>query len=234
VTKATACPCGRQIEQVGRGRPRRFCDGCRPRTKPLDVTYRSHTRTCAVCRAAVDGTSKYCSEPCKWSVQKRLPCSKCGGPTGWRAGRTDLVEPTCNSCRRDYSNFEHGTRRGYSDARCRCDECVAWNREQCQAYRAKRRAEGRPIKSFGSSGPWIAPSVRLKVFERDAWTCQLCSEPLQPDSDPQSDWYPSLDHIVPQSKGGSHSAENLRAAHRWCNSIRGAEDYHADMFQEAS
>jgi 5-methylcytosine-specific restriction endonuclease McrA len=129
--------------------------------------------------------------------------------------------------------MEHGARSGYRHG-CRCDACVRWNRTQNAAYRQKRRDEGRPIKKFGSSGPWIAPSVREAVFERDKFVCQLCLEPVQPEADPQSDWYPSLDHIVPQSLGGGHGIDNLRLAHRWCNAIRGARDYHSDLFVEAS
>ncbi|RTL65918.1 MAG: hypothetical protein EKK42_20445 [Pseudonocardiaceae bacterium] len=39
------------------------------------------------------------------------------------------------------------------------------------------------------------------------------------------DWspeYASLDHIVPQSCGGTHDENNLRTAHHICNSLRNA------------
>ena len=31
----------------------------------------------------------------------------------------------------------HGTRYAYQKIRCRCDECVTWNRERLRAYRAQ-------------------------------------------------------------------------------------------------
>jgi 5-methylcytosine-specific restriction endonuclease McrA len=33
--------------------------------------------------------------------------------------------------------------------------------------------------------------------------------------------YPSIDHIIPLSKGGTQSWENVKLAHRHCNSIKG-------------
>lgn len=82
----------------------------------------------------------------------------------------------------------------------------------------------------------IKPTERVAIYERDGWTCQLCREPVDPELmiiNPCDDWAPSLDHVIPQSKGGSHDADNLRLAHRWCNAVRGAEDYHSDLFAVA-
>ena len=156
------------------------------------------------------------------------PCPECGAML-WRGSKSKPIgETVCNPCRR--ARFEHGTAKGYRDHKCRCHQCSAWNREAARLYRQQRREAGRPLG--GNSGPWINPNVRAEVFERDGWTCQLCNGPVDRDADPQSDWFPSLDHIVPQSKGGGHDADNLRTAHRWCNSIRGAEERHSYLFVE--
>lgn len=74
----------------------------------------------------------------------------------------------------------------------------------------------------------VRPSVRRAIFERDDFVCQLCSESTEPDADPMSDWAPTIDHVIPQSKGGSHDPENLRCAHRWCNSVRGDETHYTE------
>jgi 5-methylcytosine-specific restriction endonuclease McrA len=52
-----------------------------------------------------------------------------------------------------------------------------------------------------------APLTRRAVFARDAWSCQYCGAPAE-----------NLDHIVPRSRGGEHSWENVVAACRRCNS----------------
>lgn len=38
------------------------------------------------------------------------------------------------------------------------------------------------------------------------------------------EWYPSIDHVVPLSKGGDHSWKNVRLAHRRCNSMKGTDE----------
>jgi 5-methylcytosine-specific restriction endonuclease McrA len=52
-----------------------------------------------------------------------------------------------------------------------------------------------------------APLTRRAVFARDEWTCQYCGSPAE-----------NLDHVVPKSRGGLHTWENVVAACRRCNS----------------
>lgn len=69
---------------------------------------------------------------------------------------------------------------------------------------------------------------RLAVYARDAWTCGICYEPVDPDAPVNSTWDATLDHVIPRSLGGTDDPANLRIAHRWCNSVRGDLRYHAD------
>lgn len=75
-----------------------------------------------------------------------------------------------------------------------------------------------------SSKRWkITDTRRLAIYERDGWTCWLCGLPVDGDDDPKSGrFYPTLDHVIPRCDGGDHSDENLRCAHRSCNSSRGS------------
>lgn len=74
----------------------------------------------------------------------------------------------------------------------------------------------------------IAKSRRIAIYTRDKWVCQVCLEPVDCDADSLSDWFPSLDHIVPRSHGGSDEDSNLRTLHRWCNSVRGNLSHYTD------
>lgn len=76
------------------------------------------------------------------------------------------------------------------------------------------------------TGPvyWVPAAVRAAVYEANGYVCQLCALPTDPTAGPNSNLFPSLDHIVPRSKGGTHEPENLRTAHRVCNARRGAPD----------
>ena len=66
----------------------------------------------------------------------------------------------------------------------------------------------------------ISRAARLAIYARDDWTCGICLEPVDPAVNPNTAWGATLDHIVPRSQGGTHDPENLRLAHRWCNSAR--------------
>ncbi len=51
-----------------------------------------------------------------------------------------------------------------------------------------------------------APLTRRAVFARDDWVCQYCGAPAE-----------NLDHVVPRSRGGEHTWENVVASCRRCN-----------------
>lgn len=77
---------------------------------------------------------------------------------------------------------------------------------------------------------YINPRVRQEIYERDAWTCQICHTPVPRDATPGDLEYPTLDHIIPQSLQliPDHSPSALRLAHMVCNARRGNRmDYEA-------
>lgn len=96
----------------------------------------------------------------------------------------------------------------------------------CSLRCAKRYSKARHASARGGRFQ-PSPTLRRQVYERDNWICQLCMDPVDPAAHTHSDWYPSLDHIAPQSSTTvpDHSPENLRTAHRWCNAIRGDDRY---------
>ena len=66
----------------------------------------------------------------------------------------------------------------------------------------------------------IEPFDRLEVFERDGWACYLCKEQTNPDASPFDPSYPTVDHVIPLSKGGEHSLGNAGTACLRCNSAK--------------
>jgi 5-methylcytosine-specific restriction endonuclease McrA len=65
----------------------------------------------------------------------------------------------------------------------------------------------------------------MVVFRRDKWQCQSCGC-----STPKSlrgtldDNAPELDHVIPVSKGGGHTLDNLQCLCRLCNQLKGVMD----------
>lgn len=68
-----------------------------------------------------------------------------------------------------------------------------------------------------------------KLYQRDAGICYICgtvcdwSDYYVNKNNVKicGDFYPSIDHVKPLSKGGEHSWQNIRLAHRICNSLKG-------------
>ncbi len=55
---------------------------------------------------------------------------------------------------------------------------------------------------------------RDRLKKEKPWVCELCGHKIKKDS-------LTVDHIVPQSRGGTHEYENLRLVHAKCNTIKG-------------
>lgn len=75
-------------------------------------------------------------------------------------------------------------------------------------------------------------SVR-SLYKRDNGVCHICGMKcnfddyvIRGNAFIAGNWYPSVDHIVPLSKGGRHILENVKLAHRICNSICGDREIH--------
>lgn len=66
----------------------------------------------------------------------------------------------------------------------------------------------------------------LSLYRRDRGVCWICGGQCDLEADPNSDWYPSVDHIVVVSQGGKDEWSNVRLAHRRCNSRRGTIPAH--------
>lgn len=62
------------------------------------------------------------------------------------------------------------------------------------------------------------PEKRKELFERDKWTCAYCGEKVTSEN-------ATLDHLIPQYKGGKNTKENLKTACLLCNSIKSGKTY---------
>lgn len=62
-----------------------------------------------------------------------------------------------------------------------------------------------------------------KLIERDKGICKICGRLVDPSDIENSHvkgMYPSLDHIIPLSKGGTHTWDNVQLAHLRCNAAK--------------
>lgn len=89
-----------------------------------------------------------------------------------------------------------------------------------------------------TTGADVDEVVARDVFERDGWLCQLCGGGVDGSLSFPEPGSASVDHIVPLSRGGSHTWENVQLAHLGCNMSKGArygdgEATKADQPEEA-
>lgn len=107
------------------------------------------------------------------------------------------------------------------------------NKLYCSSQCAKRQLNSnhstrRRIRKNGNGAYSNDISLEL-LYKRDNGKCWICGK--------QTDWndktirsdgicitgnnYPTQDHIIPLAKGGTHTWDNIRLAHRNCNSSKG-------------
>ncbi len=85
-----------------------------------------------------------------------------------------------------------------------CSIALARRAEYLASYPARRREATR-----------AAHRLRDDVVARDGSACGICGGVVAEDE-------LSIDHIIPVAVGGTDGLDNLRVAHRFCNSRKGA------------
>ncbi len=155
-------------------------------------------RTCGYCAAEFETdypTKEYCSRKHKERAKYYRKLKT--------AGRANNVYfNICPGCSAAYS-----TRR--KDQKYCSTACGQWHREQIKAERDREYRNK------------MTPSFRRRVFFNSNGICGICKEGIDLREKHPSKKSFSIDHIVPRSKGGSHSFSNLQAAHLGCNERRG-------------
>lgn len=96
----------------------------------------------------------------------------------------------------------------------KCDECRTAERKR-YANRCKE------LKKRGSHTEQSKEISAYSVYVKEGGRCWLCGGQCDINADPNSDYYPSVDHILPQSLGGKDTWDNVHCAHRICNTRRG-------------
>lgn len=106
-----------------------------------------------------------------------------------------------------------------------CDKC----KKDVIRIRKRKYYKSREIKRrIKIQSAMVDNDITVQALaERDNNICYLCNKPVD-----FSDYYdngitiicgnnyPSIDHVVPLAKGGLHSWDNVKLAHRICNSIK--------------
>jgi len=102
------------------------------------------------------------------------------------------------------------------------DKCK--KRKHAQDYRKEHKREHKYRERCRKYGVYYDASVtRDKVIARDHGVCQICGVKCD---ETDKGWgsfgerYPTVDHIIPLSKGGTHTWDNVQCACAICNSYK--------------
>jgi len=105
---------------------------------------------------------------------------------------------------------------------------VLYNRESRADGRQKpepwndRRRDNRQRRDALKKGTGFGRPVRRdQIAERDGYRCGLCHKKVNMTLAWPLPGSPSLDHIIPLTKGGIHDPVNIQLAHLVCNTAKG-------------
>jgi 5-methylcytosine-specific restriction endonuclease McrA len=127
----------------------------------------------------------------------------------------------CCSCKAVFYRARKGERFCTDDCRTAAAKAERQRWRKSPAHRKQKLAEKvrRRVRVRAQTTELVDP---LAVFERDGWTCRICSRPtpacLRGSTDHRA---PELDHIIPLARGGAHSYANTQCACRKCNGDKG-------------
>jgi 5-methylcytosine-specific restriction endonuclease McrA len=131
--------------------------------------------------------------------RKRIICPKCAGMYG----------RVCVVCGRTFDASQHRQV-------CCSSECTALNRKEKHNTRHDTR--------LNQSNIVDRDITVTSLYKRDRGICHLCGRPcdlddyvIEGNAFVAGDIYPSVDHVKPLARGGLHSWDNVKLAHRSCN-----------------
>ena len=110
----------------------------------------------------------------------------------------------------------------------------AKRKDEMDKHRAEKRREENKVRELRreqrikNNGVFDRDITVDKLFIRDNGVCSLCGGMCDyRDSTTRNghfivgEKYPSIDHVIPLSKGGTHTWDNVKLAHFKCNTLKG-------------
>lgn len=88
---------------------------------------------------------------------------------------------------------------------------------KCRKQTENRRAEITERRKIKENGKINWGITLDKLIERDNGVCHICGEMVVRGINYNAPNYPTIDHVMPISKGGTHTWDNVKLAHRKCN-----------------
>lgn len=116
----------------------------------------------------------------------------------------------------------------------KCIECGHWfsthiRNKACCSNHCRRRLNNRKNELYKKRrGELIRLNGEVhedisleRLIKRDKSICYLCGDKVDISKDYNDNYYPCIEHVIPIIKGGTHTWDNVKLAHRICNNHKG-------------
>jgi len=123
----------------------------------------------------------------------------------WILLNRPIYEKTCPSCTKEFGTFKE-TRKYCSEDCLRKEQ----NRRRDLKRRGRIERNGAPDKDITLG----------RLMGRDGHICYLCGYRTNEGLHYNANKYPTIEHVIPLSLGGSHTWRNVKVACRQCNTIK--------------
>lgn len=144
---------------------------------------------------------KFCSRKCK-EKERRIRKRK-------RFIKENTKPVKCIECGHWFSTH-------IKDKACCSNNCRRrLNNRKKELYKKRR---GELIRLNGE----VHEDISLeRLIKRDKSICYLCGDKVDISKDTNDNYYPCIEHLTPIIKGGTHTWDNVKLAHRICNNRKG-------------
>lgn len=190
--------------------------------RPHGMAGYAHGCRCDTCRQGLRDRYRRSYQP---KPRAEKVCENCGGT--FTAARPGVLtcSPECSAQRR--KALVNAKRRATLPPTAACVVCgdefprqghtklcsEICRRKRAVAHSLNRKAKTREV--------FVAPVERERIFGRDKWRCYRCGCALSRTRTVPHPQAPTIDHLVPLTRGGTHEPANVRACCYRCNCIKG-------------
>ncbi|GAA13842.1 HNH endonuclease [Gordonia alkanivorans] len=126
------------------------------------------------------------------------------------------AESVCEQCG---STFVQVHRRKYCSAVC-SNRAFHLRRVGTSRYQLQRQQHNQARRARAKSSV-VDKFHPAEIFERDRYRCHICGKKCGRDAKVPNPAAPTIDHLIPLAKGGSHTRANVACACFQCNSVKG-------------
>ena len=203
-----------------------LCLDCRRRGKSARIT-------CSTCGVGFAGSKQqsYCSRRCKMEgqrIDRRYICEWCAKPFVPKTKHRRFCSPRCRSLIiRDRIRKSLAARRSFRKiisfrSKIRFCPICGW---PFLAKGAKKTCGAHDVRQIRMNVVEREQFSRQDIFVRDHWICGICETSVFRNKKAPHPKSPSLDHIIPLARGGTHTKANVQCACLGCNIRKGTKLY---------